>query len=162
VQVLDGQYLSLPLANLHRTPGFTPERETNLAPGELITAIKVPMADHARSAYVKVRDRASYAFALVSAAVSLTLDNNGPVTHCAIALGGFATKPWCATTAEAMMIGQTVTRITSVAASRAALVEATPTHDQEFKVDLACRVIAKAIMEASGQAQAPAHVGLKI
>lgn len=158
VQALDGQHRSLCLADLHRTPGSTPERETNLAPGNLITAITGPMADHARSGYVKVCDRASCAFALASAAVSLTLDDDRTVTRCAIALGGLATKPWRATTAEAMMIGQTVTEATAAAASRAVLAEATPTPDQSFKVDLACRVMVKLIMEVS--AQPAARVGV--
>lgn len=158
VQGPDGQSRTIPLANLHRTPDDTPERETNLAPGDLITGISLALADHTRSTYLKIRDRASYAFALASAAVSLTSDAGGTVTRCAIAVGGIATKPWRAAQAEAMMIGQKVTEVTAMAAGRAALSEAMPTADQRFKVDLAIRVIAKAILDAAAHAHADATV----
>lgn len=147
VQGADGQR-SLSLADLHRTPRDTPEQETTLAPGDLITGITLPLADHGRSAYVKVRDRASYAFALASAAVSLRLDDEGVVTHCAIALGGIATKPWRAAAAEQVMIGKPVTRQTALDAGRLAMAGADPTPDQQFKVSLGARVVAKALIDA--------------
>lgn len=149
VQGRDGEHRTFPLIDLHREPGTTPEKETNLAPGDLITAVTVPLADHVCSAYVKIRDRASYAFALASAAVSLSLDTTGTVTRCAIALGGVATRPWRAKAAEAALMGKKVSQTTALAAGRAALTEAIPTSDQRFKVDLSARVIAKAIAEAS-------------
>ena len=111
-------------------------------------------AHHTRSAYVKVRDRASYAFALTSAAVSLMMDDAGTVTGCAIALGGIATKPWRALAAEAVLTGQTVTPATALRAGRLALAGATPTPDQRFKVELAARVVAKAIIGACAAAEA--------
>jgi xanthine dehydrogenase YagS FAD-binding subunit len=148
VQRMDGQRRSLPLADLHRTPGDTPEQETTLAPGDLITGITVPLADHSRSAYIKVRDRASYAFTLASAAVTLTLDDAGAVTHCAIALGGIATKPWRAVAVEQVMIGKPVTRQTALDAGRLAMAGADPTPDQQFKVSLGARVVAKALIAA--------------
>jgi xanthine dehydrogenase YagS FAD-binding subunit len=148
VQGADGQRRSLPLADLHRTPGETPERETTLAPGDLITAVTVPLTDHGRSAYVKVRDRASYAFALASAAVSLHVDAAGRVTRCAIALGGIATKPWRAAAAEEALLGRRVTPAVALKVGGLALEEADPTPDQLFKVALGARVVAKAILEA--------------
>lgn len=139
---------TLSLADLHRTPGDTPDRETTLAPGDLITAVTLPLADHSRSAYVKVRDRASYAFALASAAVSLRLDADGKVTQCAIALGGLATKPWRAAAAEQALLGRPVTLDAAMKAGAVALEQADPTPDQRFKVALGARVVAKAILEA--------------
>jgi xanthine dehydrogenase YagS FAD-binding subunit len=150
VQGPDGQRRTLPMADLHRTPGDTPEQETTLAPGDLITGITVPLIDHTRSAYIKVRDRASYAFALASAAVSLRLDADGAVIRCAIALGGIAAKPWSATTAEEGIIGMPVTPQTALAAGHLALSGANPTSDQQFKLALGVRLVAKALMEAAG------------
>lgn len=148
VQALSGQRRSFPIADLHRTPGTTPERETNLAPGNMITAVIVPMADHSRSAYVKVRDRASYAFALASAAVTLDFDRECAVSRCAIVLGGIAAKPWRATGAEAALIGQRVDRSRAIAAGKLAVADANAAPDQQFKISLAARVTAKAILQA--------------
>jgi xanthine dehydrogenase YagS FAD-binding subunit len=144
---------SLPLADLHRTPGDTPERETALAPGDVITAVTVPLAVHSRSAYIKVRDRASYAFALASAAVSLWLDDEGAVTCCAIALGGLATKPWREAAAEQALLGRPVTIAVAMRAGAAALEQADPTPDQRFKVAFGARVVAKAILAAAACAR---------
>jgi xanthine dehydrogenase YagS FAD-binding subunit len=140
---------TLPLADLHRTPGETPWQETTLAPGDQITGITLPLADHSRSAYVKVRDRASYAFALASAAVSLQLDADGKVARCIIALGGIATKPWRAVAAEQALLGRPVTPAVAIKAGAVALEQADPTPDQRFKVALGARVVAKAILEAA-------------
>lgn len=142
---------SLPLADLHRTPGDTPEQETTLSPGDLISGIIVPLADHERSAYVKVGDRASYAFALASAAVSLRLDADGVVTRCAIALGGLATKPWRALAAEQALLGRPVTLDAAMKAGEVALEQADPTPDQRFKLALGARTVAKAILEAAAR-----------
>ena len=151
VQGAEGQSRTLPLSDLHRTPGDTPETETTLASGELITGITVPLADHTRSTYIKIRDRASYAFALVSAAVSLQLDADGKVARCAIVLGGIATKPWRARDAEHALIGQRITPETALAAGQEALFAADPTSDQRFKLALAARAVAKALMDAGGR-----------
>ena len=99
----------IPFADFHRLPGKTPEIDTNLHPGELITHIDLPaLPDGARSHYLKVRDRNSYAFALVSVAVVLDLAGNRSVKAVQIALGGVAHKPWRATKAEAMLRGKTL------------------------------------------------------
>lgn len=148
VQGADGQRRTLPLADLHRTPGDTPETETTLAPGDLITGITVSLDDHRRSAYIKVRDRTSYAFALASAAVSLKLDADGKVARCAIVLGGIATKPWRAKAAEDALIGQRITPEEALATGYLALSGSDPTPDQQFKVALGARVVAKALIEA--------------
>jgi xanthine dehydrogenase YagS FAD-binding subunit len=152
VQRLDGQLRSIPLEELHRLPGMTPEQETILDFGDVITGITIPLGDHTRSSYVKVRDRSSYAFALASAAVSITLDESGTVTRCSMAIGGVVSKPWRTRAAEVAITGQKVTEAAALAAGRTALEDATPTPDQSFKVGLACRVIAKAVMNAASLA----------
>ncbi|HEX3970690.1 MAG TPA: FAD binding domain-containing protein, partial [Stellaceae bacterium] len=96
----------IPLEEFHLLPGETPERETLLEPGELIVAVEVPpLAFASRSHYLKVRDRASFEFALTAAAVAATIDD-GVVRDARIALGGVGTKPWRARTAEKALIGQ--------------------------------------------------------
>ncbi|MEV0460783.1 FAD binding domain-containing protein, partial [Catellatospora methionotrophica] len=111
---------SLPLAELHREPGDTPQHEHHLAPGEIITRIRVPVTPAGRgSAYLKIRDRESYAFALVSAAVALTLDGDGRVGECRVAVGGVATRPWRVPAAEQALRGQPVTGASARAAGAA-------------------------------------------
>jgi len=111
--------------NFHRLPGNTPERDTNLAPEELITAVELPaMSFAARSHYLKVRDRASYAFALVSVAAALDLDPNKKINAVRVALGGVAHKPWRANAAEKELIGQTANEKTFGAAAEAELAQA--------------------------------------
>src|SRR5205823_5517818 len=96
---------TVPLTEFHVVPGDYPERETVLEPGELITAVDIPpLAFARRSVYVKVRDRASYAFALASAAVALDLRDD-TVREARLALGGIATKPWRARDAERLLVG---------------------------------------------------------
>src|SRR6185295_10866480 len=97
---------ALAFADLHLLPGERPDRETSLAPGDLITAVDLPPLPFAtRSAYVKVRDRASFAFALAAAAVALDV-RDGAVRDARIALGGIATVPWRAREAERLLIGR--------------------------------------------------------
>ncbi|MDP9044477.1 MAG: xanthine dehydrogenase family protein subunit M [Pseudomonadota bacterium] len=132
---------SLPLRDLHRLPGTTPEIETELRPGELITAIDLPrLPDGCRSAYRKVRDRSSYAFALVSVAAALAVEN-GQVKHVRIALGGVAHKPWRASVAEAALQGRAATPENFQRAAEAELVPAVGLSHNGFKIDLARRVI---------------------
>jgi len=136
---------------LHPLPGTTPERDSVLAPGELITALRLPatastFAGHAR--YLKVRDRTSYAFALVSAAAGLVIEN-GTVKEARLALGGIAAKPWRARSAEAMLAGARPERAAFEPAARAALTEAKPSGDNAFKIELAERVIVRALMLAA-------------
>jgi xanthine dehydrogenase YagS FAD-binding subunit len=136
---------SIPMAEFHRLPGDTPHIETNLHPGELITAIDIPPMPFAkRSHYLKVRDRNSYAFALVSVAAILEVDN-GTVRRANIALGGVAHKPWRAEKAERMLIGKKPDEASFRAAAEAEMHEARPYRNNAFKVELARRSIVRAL-----------------
>ena len=138
---------TLPLMDLHRLPEDHPEIETLLEPGELITAVEVPaLSFGARSTYRKVRDRASYAFALVSVAAALELDG-GTVKDVRIALGGVAPKPWRAWKAEDALRGQAATVESFRAAAEAELASAQPLRDNGFKVELAKRTLAAVLGE---------------
>lgn len=140
---------SLPFASLHVLPGSHPERETVLRPGELITAIELPpLAAAKRSMYLKVRDRASYAFALASAAVALELQGT-TIKDARVALGGIATKPWRSLEAEHALIGRAAAPSTFRAAATAALAGARPHRDNAFKVELAKRTLVRALTEVS-------------
>ncbi|OWQ46933.1 molybdopterin dehydrogenase [Roseateles noduli] len=130
---------SLPLVDLHRLPDEHPEIDTQLRPGELISAVELPALPFAtRSTYRKVRDRSSYAFALVSVAAALELDGD-VVKDVRLALGGVAHKPWRAWKAEASLKGQPATAASFLAALDAELVDARPLRDNAFKIDLARR-----------------------
>ena len=132
---------TLPLADLHRLPGATPHVETELRPGELITAIEIPATPFARrSSYRKVRDRASYAFALVSVAGALDLDG-GTIREARLALGGVAHKPWRASAAEAVLKGAPATDETFRRAADAELQGAVGLAHNAFKIELAKRVM---------------------
>jgi len=138
----------VPLIDFHLLPGDDPERETVLAAGELITAVDVPpLAYGRRSVYVKVRDRASYAFALASAAVALDL-GPGAIVDARVALGGIATKPWRSREAELALIGKAPTAATFCAAAEAALEEAVPRRHNAFKIALAKRTLVRALTRA--------------
>jgi xanthine dehydrogenase YagS FAD-binding subunit len=128
---------TVPIPGLHRLPGDEPERDTVLKPGELITAVELaPLGFAARSDYRKVRDRASFAFALVSVAAALDLDG-GAVRDCRIALGGVAHVPWRAARAEEALRGGPASEESFVRAAAAELAEARPLRDNGFKVPLA-------------------------
>lgn len=136
---------SIPMAEFHRLPGNTPQIDTNLHRGELITAIDVPAIPFAkRSAYLKVRDRNSYAFALVSVAAALDFDN-GIVRQARIALGGVAHKPWRAERAEGMLKGKKPDETTFRAAAEAELRDAHGYRDNTFKIELARRSIVRVL-----------------
>ncbi len=140
---------SIPIGEFHRLPGNTPQKDTNLLPGELITAIDVPAIPYAtRSTYLKVRDRNSYAFALVSVAAVMDLDDGGAVRHAHIALGGVAHKPWRAAKAERHLAGKRPDEAIIRAAAEAELAGAKPYHDNAFKVELARRSIVRAVTTA--------------
>jgi xanthine dehydrogenase YagS FAD-binding subunit len=142
----DGERI-LPFADLHRLPDDRPDLDTQLAPGELITAVELPaLAFSARSTYRKVRDRASYAFALVSVAAALELDGE-LVKDVRIAVGGVAHKPWRALKAEDALRGQPATAENFRAAAAAELADAHPLRDNAFKVELARRTIAAVLGE---------------
>lgn len=138
---------TLPLVDLHRLPGDHPEIETLLEPGELITALELPPAALlARSTYRKVRDRSSYAFALVSVAAALEV-TDGTVADVRLALGGVGTKPWRATRAEAALRGQPATTEAFRAAADVELAEARALSDNGFKIPLAQRTIVAVLEE---------------
>jgi xanthine dehydrogenase YagS FAD-binding subunit len=138
---------SVPIPGLHRLPGDAPERDTVLEPGELITAIELPPLPMAeRSLYRKVRDRASYAFAVVSVAVAADVAD-GVVRDCRIALGGVAHVPWHAERAEAALRGASAGPDAFRAAADAELEAAEPLRDNAFKVPLARDVLVTALAE---------------
>jgi xanthine dehydrogenase YagS FAD-binding subunit len=138
---------TLPLTDLHRLPEERPDVETALEPGELITAVELPALPLARrSTYRKVRDRASYAFALVSVAAALEVRAD-TVADVRLALGGVAPKPWRAWKAEAALRGRPATEASFFAAADAELAGARPLHDNGFKVELARRTIAAVLSE---------------
>ena len=143
---------SLMLTELHRLPGSQPDLETELQPGELITAIELPsLPSAARSTYRKVRDRASYAFALVSVAAVLELEA-GTVKDVRLALGGVAHKPWRARKAENALRGGPANAQAFRAAAEAELADAAPLRDNGFKVELAKRVITAVLEDLAGAA----------
>ena len=142
---------TLPLTDLHRLPEDHPEVETMLEPGELITAIELPaLSFAARSTYRKVRDRASYAFALISVAAALELEG-GAVKDVRLTLGGVAHKPWRAWKAEAALKGRPATVESFRAAALVELSDAKPLRDNGFKVELAVRTIAAVLGELMGE-----------
>jgi xanthine dehydrogenase YagS FAD-binding subunit len=140
---------SIPFAYFHLLPGDTPHQETMLEPGDLITHVTLPRPVAAsRSFYLKLRDRASYEFALASAAVVVTVAD-GTITRARVALGGVGTKPWRAIEAEAVLAGQRVGEPAFRRAAEAALRDAKPQSQNGFKVELARRCLVYALKEAT-------------
>jgi xanthine dehydrogenase YagS FAD-binding subunit len=140
---------SIPIADFHLLPGNTPQRETVLEPGDLITHVTLPPpAPGSRSLYLKLRDRASYEFALASAAVVITAAN-GKITRARIALGGVGTKPWRSTEAESELTNQLATEAVFRKAADAALRDAKPQSQNGFKVELAKRCLVHALKLAT-------------
>jgi xanthine dehydrogenase YagS FAD-binding subunit len=140
---------SIPIGDFHVLPGNTPHRETVLEPGDLITHVTLPSpAPGSRSLYLKLRDRASYEFALASAAVVVTVAG-GKVTRARIALGGVGTKPWRSTEAEQALTGQSATEDVFRKAAEAALRGAKPQSENGFKVELAKRCLVHALKLAT-------------
>ena len=138
----------LRLTDLHRLPGDAPDVETELAADELITAVEIPpLPDAARSVYRKVRDRASYAFALVSVAAVIELDERGKIRTARLALGGVAHKPWRAQLAEKALQGAPATEESFRQAAEAELELAVGHAHNAFKIDLAKRVIVDTLQE---------------
>jgi xanthine dehydrogenase YagS FAD-binding subunit len=143
----EGGERAVPIADLHRLPGDDPSRDTTLRHGELITAIDVPALPFGgTSRYRKVRDRASFAFALVSVAAALHVED-GVVADVRLALGGVAHKPWRATAAEQSLRGQPATEAAFAAAADAELRAATPLRDNGFKVPLARNVVVRTLLD---------------
>ena len=140
----------VPLVDFHRLPGLAPERETVLETGDLVVAVRLPaeaarFAAHAR--YLKVRERTSYAFAVVSAAAALRMEGDR-IAEARIALGGVALKPWRAHDAEAALAGARPDAATFRRAAEAALAGAEPSGDNAFKIELARRIVARALAMA--------------
>ena len=135
----------IPFAAFHRLPGDEPERDTNLERGELIVAIELPKQGFASNHYyLKVRDRASYAFALVSVAVGLELDGDS-IKEARIALGGAAHKPWRAAVAEEFLTGKSASGANFEAAADAEMALANPLEHNAYKVELGRRAIVRAL-----------------
>jgi xanthine dehydrogenase YagS FAD-binding subunit len=143
---------SIPIADFHVLPGNTPQRETVLEPGDLITHVTLPPpAPGNRSLYLKLRDRASYEFALASAAVVITVAS-GKITRARIALGGVGTKPWRSIEAEGELTDQSATEAVFRKAAGAALRDAKPQSQNGFKVELAKRCLVHALKLATENA----------
>jgi xanthine dehydrogenase YagS FAD-binding subunit len=142
---------AIPMRDFHRLPGDTPERDTNLEHGELITAVDLPPAAFTKVHYLKVRDRASYAFALVSVAAALDMDGD-KIRSARIALGGVAHKPWRAERTEQMLAGRTLAPNDLADAAAAAVADAKTYRGNAFKVKLAQRAIVRAVRTAGGAA----------
>lgn len=139
---------TIAIDEFYRLPGNTPHIDTNLKPGELIVAIELPpSAFAAHSHYLKVRDRASYDFALVSAAVVLDI-TSGTIRKARLALGGVAHRPWRAGEAERALIGKQPSEAVFNAAAEAALLRARPLKENAYKIDLAKRAIVSALQSA--------------
>src|SRR5262249_26561860 len=136
---------AVPIGEFHLLPGQTPERETVLEPGDLVTHVTLPApVAGSKQLYLKLRDRASYEFALASAAVVLTIAN-GRVTHARIALGGVGTKPWRSSEAEAALTGKPATEAIFRQAAEAALRSAKPQRENKVKMELARRCLIHAL-----------------
>lgn len=144
---------TIAFGDFHLLPGATPERETVLAPGDLVTAVVLPPpVPDAKQLYLKLRDRASYEFALASAAVVVSVDGAGTITRARIALGGVGTKPWRAPEAEAALQGQRAGTAAYRSAAEAALRDAKPRSQNGFKIELAKRCLVHALATATGVA----------
>ena len=144
----DGAERTVPVREFHRLPGDDPTKDNVLEDGDLITAVTLPAPIGGFQAYRKVRDRASYAFALTSIA-SVVKVEDGKIAHCALALGALAAKPWRDDDAEAMLIGETPSQDLFAKAADAILAGAKGFGDNDFKIPLAKRVIVAALAEAT-------------
>jgi len=149
VRGADGSERTMPVSEFHRLPAETPERDNNLQHGELIVAIELPNSRFVKNYYyLKVRDRASYAFALIAVAAALELDGS-TIQQARIVLGGVAHKPWRSPEAEAALSGKAASEETFRRAAEAAVASAKPLAHNAYKVELAKRAIVLALMRAS-------------
>ena len=149
VRGANGRERTIPVGDFHRLPGDTPERDNNLAHGELITAIELPKSNFAKNSYyLKVRDRASYAFALVAVAAALELDGNN-VRAARVVLGSVAHKPWRSREAEAALAGRPASEESFRRAAEVALAGAKPLAHNAYKVELGKRAVVRALMRAA-------------
>ncbi len=140
---------TIAFADFHKLPGDTPHIENALEPGELITYVDLPKpVEGAKSTYLKLRDRASYEFALASSAVIARVDG-GHIRYVRVAMGGVGTKPWRSHEAEAALMGKPANAATFKAAAEAALAKAKPQKDNAFKVELARRCLVRSLKTAT-------------
>ncbi|TXN07446.1 xanthine dehydrogenase family protein subunit M [Methylobacterium sp. WL103] len=140
---------SIAFADFHRLPGDDPAKDNTLKPGEIVLSVDLPAADLSKNyTYLKLRDRLSYAFALVSVAAALELDGD-TVKIARLALGGVAHKPWRNRQAEALLVGKPATRETFQAAADFVVAEARPQSENAFKVELARRAIVRGLSQAA-------------
>ena len=143
---------SVPIHDFYLLPGTTPNRETILEPGDLITSVTLPPpAPGSKSLYLKLRDRAAYEFALASAAVVVSL-TNGKIRHARVALGGVGTKPWRSLEAEHILLGRSADAPTFRLAAEAALKDAHPQSENAYKVELSKRCLVRALTTATRSA----------
>lgn len=148
VQNASGKERTINFGDFHRLPENSPEKDTNLMNGELITSIEIPKNNFAnKSYYLKVRDRASYAFALVSVAAALEMDGN-KIKNVRVAMGGVAHKPWRAMEAEKFLVGKEATEANFKMAAEAEMKNAKPLEHNKFKVELGKRAIVRALSMA--------------
>jgi len=141
---------SIPFAEFHRLPGDTPERDTHLEPGELITAVDVPDGPFTKHVhYQKVRERASYAFALLSVAAALDIDGNNTIKAARLAMGGVAHKPWRLTAAEQVLVGKPATEETFRQAAAVAMQGAKAFKYNAYKLKLGPNTIVQALKTAA-------------
>ncbi|MEP6849220.1 MAG: xanthine dehydrogenase family protein subunit M [Acidobacteriota bacterium] len=150
VQGKDGKSRVIPFADFHRLPGDNPEKDNTLDHGELITSIEIPKNLLNRSYYLKVRDRASYAFALISVAAAMETKGGIINGEPRIAMGGVAHKPWRASVAEKYLAGKKATEENFAAAADAEMKNARTLEHNRFKVELGKRAIVHALMRANG------------
>ena len=144
-----GKQRQVPITEFYLLPGTTPQKENVLEPGELIVAVTIPAAAHAqRSTYLKVRERASYAYALASAAVGLDVQG-GTIRAARVALGGVGAQPWRSREAEKALVGQPATEATFKAAAAAALQGAKPREHNAYKVELAQNTLVRALQQVA-------------
>ena len=149
IRAADGRERTIPVEEFHRLPGDTPQRDTNLEHGELIVAIELPKSGFAQhSYYLKVRERASYAFALVSVAAALDVAG-GTIRAARVVLGSVAHKPWRSAAAEGALAGRSASEESFRAAAEAALQGAKPLAHNAYKVELGKRAIVRALLRAS-------------
>ena len=147
------------LADFHRLPGTSPQLDTQLLPGELITGVELPASSFARHAhYLKVRDRASYAFALVAVAAALEI-RDGVVRQARIALGGVAHKPWRVPAAEALLVGRPLGEQLSRQVAVRLMAGAHAYKDNHFKIELAQRAVVRALRNAGADTAAGTAAG---
>ncbi len=148
VQQANGQLRTIDFSDFHRLPGDRPEKDTNLQPGELITAIELPkpvFSDHYY--YLKIRERSSYAFALISVAAGLQMQS-GTIANAGLAMGGVAHKPWKLTDVEKYLKGKKPSQSTFEEAAELAMKDAKPLEDNKYKVEMGKKAIVRALTQA--------------